>query len=270
MQKTFWKEFASRSNTLADKNVLKNSKVSIFGIGGIGFLVFEKLLREGVGNFCIADKDTVEISNLGRGSHISLCLGSFKVASAAWFAAMINPYVAIKPWPCDLLTISDSQLVDFVGNSNVIVCSADDSRVHQRTNKIFYGSKDVAFPIVTQQGAIGEIIWTSPGKTKCLECCSILQERIDYGVARNFAALAVDFDSIANITARVVISRLLYNRRGATFFPETSQPDCNFLLVGSRRESVLEQLPRRILSAVVLVETSGVNRRCGICGRKGE
>ena len=269
MEKTIWKELASRSNILADKNVLKNSTVCILGMGGIGFSLFAKLLREGVGNFFIADNDIVEISNLGRGSHLTPGLGYPKVVSATMFAAMINPYVVIKAWPCDLLAISDSQLGDFVGGPHVVVCSADDPRVHKRINRVFYSRTDVVYPFVTQQGAIGEIIWTSPGRTKCLECCSIIQERIDYGVARNFAALAIDFDTIANITARVVLSRLLYNRRGATIFPETSHPNFNFLLAGNRRVSVLEQLPRRILSAVVLVDTSGSNRRCGICGRKG-
>ena len=40
---------------------LKNSKVAIFGIGGVGSYVVEALARSGVGSFVLVDKDTVSI-----------------------------------------------------------------------------------------------------------------------------------------------------------------------------------------------------------------
>ena len=45
---------------------LKNTKVVIFGIGGVGSYVVEGLVRAGVGNFILVDKDEVDISNLNR------------------------------------------------------------------------------------------------------------------------------------------------------------------------------------------------------------
>lgn len=45
---------------------LKNSKVAIFGIGGVGSFVLEALTRAGIGNFILVDKDNVELSNLNR------------------------------------------------------------------------------------------------------------------------------------------------------------------------------------------------------------
>ena len=45
---------------------LNNSKVAIFGIGGVGSYVVEGLVRAGVGNFLLIDGDEVDITNLNR------------------------------------------------------------------------------------------------------------------------------------------------------------------------------------------------------------
>lgn len=45
---------------------LKNAKVAIFGIGGVGSYVTEALVRAGVGNFILVDNDKVALSNFNR------------------------------------------------------------------------------------------------------------------------------------------------------------------------------------------------------------
>lgn len=45
---------------------LKNSKVAIFGIGGVGSYVVEGLARAGIGNFLLVDNDDVSITNINR------------------------------------------------------------------------------------------------------------------------------------------------------------------------------------------------------------
>lgn len=47
-------------------NTLKNKKVAIFGIGGVGSFTLETLARTGIENFVIVDNDTVSISNINR------------------------------------------------------------------------------------------------------------------------------------------------------------------------------------------------------------
>ena len=47
-------------------NKLKNSKVLVFGLGGVGSYVVEGLARAGIGNFILVDKDTVDITNINR------------------------------------------------------------------------------------------------------------------------------------------------------------------------------------------------------------
>ena len=45
---------------------LNNSKVAIFGLGGVGSYVLEACARAGIGNFILVDKDEVDITNLNR------------------------------------------------------------------------------------------------------------------------------------------------------------------------------------------------------------
>lgn len=45
---------------------LKNSKVAIFGLGGVGSYVLEACVRAGIGNLVLVDKDEVDITNLNR------------------------------------------------------------------------------------------------------------------------------------------------------------------------------------------------------------
>ena len=45
---------------------LQNAKVAVFGIGGVGSFVVEGLVRAGIENFVLVDKDIVDITNLNR------------------------------------------------------------------------------------------------------------------------------------------------------------------------------------------------------------
>ena len=45
---------------------LKNSKVIVFGLGGVGSYVVEALARSGIGNLALVDADKVCLSNLNR------------------------------------------------------------------------------------------------------------------------------------------------------------------------------------------------------------
>ena len=46
--------------------ILKKSRVAVFGIGGVGGYVAEALARSGVGTLILTDKDRVCLSNLNR------------------------------------------------------------------------------------------------------------------------------------------------------------------------------------------------------------
>ena len=47
-------------------NKLKNSRVAVFGVGGVGGYVCEALARSGVGTFDLIDDDKECLTNLNR------------------------------------------------------------------------------------------------------------------------------------------------------------------------------------------------------------
>jgi hypothetical protein len=48
------------------QELLRNSKVAIIGVGGVGSLVLEYLARLGVGHLLLIDPDVIEVTNLSR------------------------------------------------------------------------------------------------------------------------------------------------------------------------------------------------------------
>lgn len=59
----------NRTETLIGKeNIrkLQNSNVIVFGLGGVGSYTVEGLVRSGIQNICIVDKDIVDITNINR------------------------------------------------------------------------------------------------------------------------------------------------------------------------------------------------------------
>ena len=61
-------QFSRTELLIGKENIekLHNSKVAIFGLGGVGSFVAEGLIRAGVGNFIIVDDDKVCLTNLNR------------------------------------------------------------------------------------------------------------------------------------------------------------------------------------------------------------
>ena len=90
----------SRTEVLIGKDSLeklKNAKIAIFGIGGVGSYVLEGLVRAGVGNFVLVDKDDVDITNINRQIIATTStIGKPKVEVAKSRALDINPDINIQ------------------------------------------------------------------------------------------------------------------------------------------------------------------------------
>lgn len=102
MQKGIMEEFSREIKLIGQENFekLKNSKVILFGVGGVGGYVLESLARSGIENITIVDFDTVSESNLNRQIiALQTTIGKYKVDVAKERIKNINPncnVVAIK------------------------------------------------------------------------------------------------------------------------------------------------------------------------------
>lgn len=71
---------------------LKNSKVLILGVGGVGTFSAETLARSGVGTIILVDKDDIDITNVNRQIHATVeTVGESKVEMMAERIKAINP-----------------------------------------------------------------------------------------------------------------------------------------------------------------------------------
>ena len=90
--------FSRTANLLGDTAMekLKNARVAVFGIGGVGGYAVEALARSGVGALDLIDKDKVSVSNINR-QIIALhsTVGRYKTEVAAERAKDINPEIEV-------------------------------------------------------------------------------------------------------------------------------------------------------------------------------
>lgn len=76
---------------------LKESRVAVFGLGGVGSYCAEALARAGVGRLALVDKDAVEESNINR-QLVALysTLGRDKVSVMGAHVADISPFCEVE------------------------------------------------------------------------------------------------------------------------------------------------------------------------------
>lgn len=80
-------------------NKLSQSRVAVFGIGGVGGYVVEALVRSGIGSLDLIDNDKVALTNLNRqiiATHKTM--GMYKVDVMTERAKDINPEVNIRTY----------------------------------------------------------------------------------------------------------------------------------------------------------------------------
>lgn len=78
---------------------LKNSRVAIFGVGGVGGYVTEALARTGIGTLDLIDMDTVSVSNINRqiiAAHSTI--GRSKVDVMKERILDINPHAVVNTY----------------------------------------------------------------------------------------------------------------------------------------------------------------------------
>lgn len=78
-------------------DILSNSSVAIFGIGGVGSFAAEALARTGIGKLILIDYDIIDMTNINRQIHATIkTIGEAKVEAMKDRLLDINPDLDIK------------------------------------------------------------------------------------------------------------------------------------------------------------------------------
>ncbi|MGC4129296.1 MAG: tRNA threonylcarbamoyladenosine dehydratase [Bergeyella sp.] len=99
---------------------LKNAKILVVGLGGVGSFAAEFLARAGVGNMMIVDGDVVDITNINRQlPALHSTIGRHKVDVVSERLMDINPELNLQPLnqflePENMEKILDSEKFDYI------------------------------------------------------------------------------------------------------------------------------------------------------------
>ena len=109
-------EWKSRTELLIGKDniqKLANSKVIVYGIGGVGSFVVEGLVRAGVENIILVDNDVISPSNLNRQIHATITnIGKLKVDCMKDRILSINPKVNVETYISQNIENGEELLID--------------------------------------------------------------------------------------------------------------------------------------------------------------
>ena len=111
-------------------NIIKNKRILIVGVGGVGGYVLETFARSGIENITIIDNDIIDITNLNR-QIISLNnnVGSNKVDVAKERILKINSKANIKPIQAFLNKDNISILDEFKFDYIVDCCDTIETKI---------------------------------------------------------------------------------------------------------------------------------------------
>ena len=128
---------------------LKNSRVAVFGVGGVGGYTVEALARSGVGALDLIDDDRVCLTNINRqilATHKSL--GQYKVDVAAERVADINPNCRVRTYKTTFLPETQDRF-DFTAYDYIV------DAIDTVTGKIglVVAAKEAGTPIISSMGA---------------------------------------------------------------------------------------------------------------------
>ena len=166
----------SRKDTLELQKRIENSKIGVFGVGGIGTWIVNGLYQIGVGEIRITDPDVVEESNFNRQLFFdSGDVGKYKV-----------DVVKEKLKDANIKTFTkrvDQNLEDIVSGCNFLVNCADSPSVVETTKIIdgYANQHGVAYCVAggynLHLGMVGPVI--IPGVTKTFDDFIEYQKRMD-------------------------------------------------------------------------------------------
>lgn len=146
----------SRTQLLYGEEAIKklsDSRVAVFGIGGVGGYVCEALVRSGVGHFDLIDDDKVCLTNLNRQILATRkTVGKYKAEVMAERMKEINPDVDIRIHKCFFLPENAN---DFQFDEYDYVVDAVDTVTAKL--ELIMRSKSLEVPIISAMGAGNKI-----------------------------------------------------------------------------------------------------------------
>ncbi len=175
-QEMYSRQIIMKEVGLEGQKKIQESSVTIIGCGALGTVTAELMVRLGVHNLTIIDRDTIEISNLQRQSLYTLNdIGKTKVMTAKNRLLEINPNVNIKTQIIHL----DNKNIKNLETPNLILDCTDNIKTrllindYAKKNKINWiysaaiKTKGMIFPIFSEGPCLQCFLPQQPNTETC-------------------------------------------------------------------------------------------------------
>lgn len=163
----------SRNKGILETPIMNSKRAVILGCGSVGSLVAMELARAGVGNFILADPDTMEYHNICRHQCGIEDVGDLKVNALSRKLYNINPTVKIETFDGIIQNIPKEMLDRFCIPGETIFVGCADNRtadVYSNRISIYYGATFLSIGF-WERAFAGEIFYHIPNKNMpCYEC----------------------------------------------------------------------------------------------------
>jgi len=159
--------------TLEEQQKIKNLKIAIIGVGGLGGPVAESLARLGVGELRLVEPDTFEVSNLNRqtGAYLDT-LGRNKAEVLAEMARRINPEIKLS---VKTEKLHGEELRQLITGCDIIVDGIDYFNIDDEI-ELHEFAKALKIPIVMEQACFSIISFSFFDPEKSMLCDFITSE----------------------------------------------------------------------------------------------
>jgi adenylyltransferase/sulfurtransferase len=162
----------SRQIVLADigydgQLALRNAKVCLIGVGGLGSPIAMKLVGMGIGTLRFVDRDVVSRTDLHR-QHLydADAVGQPKVEVAQKRLSRLNPDVRLEPVPEALNSLNAD---DLIAGMDIVIDGLDRIETRYIVNRTCIRQK-VPYVFGAATASYGNVATLIPGRTFCLEC----------------------------------------------------------------------------------------------------
>lgn len=185
---------------------LKNSRVCIIGVGGLGWLTALQLGAMGVGYLKLIDRDIVELSNLQRQLIFEVeDINKSKAEAAARRIKRVNPNIRVDPV---MVSISLENIHDLITNVDVVVDCLDNFKARMILN---YACVKAGKPLVYSSAIrlYGAVHTVLPGRSACLECLYGDVETLEAESCAEAGVLPTVLGATSSVASQEVLNILL-------------------------------------------------------------
>uniref|UniRef100_A0A7S4BWL1 Ubiquitin-like modifier-activating enzyme 5 n=2 Tax=Chrysotila carterae TaxID=13221 RepID=A0A7S4BWL1_CHRCT len=216
----------SRLMALKKMGIVKNYEdirfktVMVVGVGGVGSVAAEMLVRCGIGKLLIFDYDKVELANMNRLFYTPDQCGMTKVAAARKSLSFINPDVTIEDYNYNITTVENfDHFMNCIskgsltgGSVDLVLSCVDNFQARMSINQACNELGQTWFESGVAENAVsGHIQLLRPGELACFECAPplIVASGIDESTLKREGVCAASLPTTMGIVAGFLVQNAL-------------------------------------------------------------